>query len=675
MREKIPTIFTFILLLTAVLVIPVQAEPTDIILGSFGPNENYESYMEFSALSGEDEYISDIIEDLSNLTITACTENKFILSADKVFFLRMDWYIEGQPQTESEYDNIHFSIDNNIAGRYELIGKVIVPDGFRPAEGLQLPTVHVFLNIFPKDEKREIVNLSAVTPLNTLIGPEIVYKDDENYIENLNSSSYSQWIGVTSDLMHSAILDLDWDFSSVDISREGTYKVPLTIRINENFADKYFLADEIAHYEKTLYVSDRESWNFYITAIFSDSFTAELSRAPSPWSDLDIYYFESEVPLEEDTIPYSQFTHCDDTSFINISPGSISIIRSKLHLNKYYYFYFKTQGAYSNIICVLDDGTNTEYPSIEGNRDGGDSTETPESPEINQPAPPSHENGNTPLEKPPAQQPGQEAPSQESSTQQPSQEAPSQGSSTQQPGDNSPPGSTQSGTPGGDIQAKPEEPATDDTAKGSDTQSKNCVPGTQSGTSGESSENTESTPASSTVSLVPEEKVKKGLTEISGTRLSYLYKTYGDYIPFTGENITIKIPSSFLKKLDLKDSDLLAVQITRSDKLSFRLRILVNNIEVFPDSSMKVTVPISGHTLPDTLYLDGKKTDIEITEINGYASFEIQTSGFYELKYEDESAQRNPIKRKVVPAALLIISAAAFPTVYILLSKRKRVKK
>lgn len=649
MREKIPAIFTFILLLTAVLVVPVQAESTDIILGSFDPNENYESYMEFSAFSGEDEYISDIIEDLSNLTVTACTENKFILSADKVFFLRMDWYIEGQPQTESEYDNIHFSIDNNIPGRYELIGKVIVPDGFRLAEGLQLPTVHVFLNILPKDEKGEIVNLSAVTPLNALIGPEIVYKDDENYIENLTSSSYSQWIGVTSDLMHSAILDLDWDFSSVDISREGTYKVPLTIRINENFTDKYFLADEIAHYEKTLYVSDRESWNFYITAVFSDSFTAELSRVPSPWSDLDIYYFENEVPLEEDAIPYSQFTHCDDTSFIKISPGSISISRSKLHLNKYYYFYFKTQGAYSNIICVLDDGTNTEYSSIEGNRDGGDSTETPESPEINQPAPPSHENdGNAPLEKPPAQQPSQEAPSQESSTQQPGQEAPSQGSSTQQPGDNSPPGSTQSGTPSGDIQAKPEEPATDDA---------------------------ESTPASSTASLVPEEKVKKGLTEISGTRLSYLYKTYGDYIPFTGENITIKIPSSFLKKLDLKDSDLLAVQITRSDKLSFRLRILVNNIEVFPDSGMKVTVPISGHTLPDTLYLDGKKTDIEITEINGYASFEIQVSGFYELKYEDESAQRNPVKRKVVPAALLLISAAALPTVYILLSKRKRVKK
>ena len=71
MRDKIPAIFTFILLLTAVLVVPVQAESTDIILGSFDPNENYESYMEFSAFSGEDEYISDIIEDLSNLTVTA----------------------------------------------------------------------------------------------------------------------------------------------------------------------------------------------------------------------------------------------------------------------------------------------------------------------------------------------------------------------------------------------------------------------------------------------------------------------------------------------------------------------------------------------------------------------------------------------------------------------------
>ena len=38
MREKIPAVFTFILFLTAVLVVPVQAESTDIILGSFDPN-------------------------------------------------------------------------------------------------------------------------------------------------------------------------------------------------------------------------------------------------------------------------------------------------------------------------------------------------------------------------------------------------------------------------------------------------------------------------------------------------------------------------------------------------------------------------------------------------------------------------------------------------------------
>ena len=110
MREKIPAIFTFILLLTAVLVVPVQAESTDIILGSFDPNENYESYIKFSAFFQGRRAVPlrRYHEDLSNLTVTACTENKFILSADKVFFLLMDWYIEGQPQTESEYDNILF---------------------------------------------------------------------------------------------------------------------------------------------------------------------------------------------------------------------------------------------------------------------------------------------------------------------------------------------------------------------------------------------------------------------------------------------------------------------------------------------------------------------------------------------------------------------------------------
>ncbi len=156
--------------------------------------------------------------------------------------------------------------------------------------------------------------------------------------------------------------------------------------------------------------------------------------------------------------------------------------------------------------------------------------------------------------------------------------------------------------------------------------------------------------------------------------MSYLYQEYGDYIPFSAQNITVKIPSSYLKGLDMKNSDILTVDIQKSDDLSFRLRILVNSREVFPHTDMKVTVRIGSSQMPDTLFFEGKETDIEITEVNGYASFEIQTSGFYELKYQDDSSLKCPKKRKAVPAVILLVSAIVILSVYFLHSKRKQVK-
>lgn len=78
--------------------------------------------------------------------------------------------------------------------------------------------------------------------------------------------------------------------------------------------------------------------------------------------------------------------------------------------------------------------------------------------------------------------------------------------------------------------------------------------------------------------------------------------------------------------------------------------------------------------MPDTLFFEGKETDIEITEVNGYASFEIQTSGFYELKYQDDPSLKCPKKRKAVPAVILLVSAIVILSVYFLHSKRKQVK-
>lgn len=641
MKKKLFSLFTFILLITAAFIVPVQAKSADIVLRSFDPQDNYDCFMEYSCSAGDD--ISYILEDFSGLRVNACTNNPFSASVDTVYFLQIDWYMEGQPQTDTEYDNIHFTIDST-PGRYEITGKVIIPEGFQLAAGLQPPTVRVFINILAADEKREITNLNASSSLSEILHPEIAYKDDENYIENLYSSNCKKWIGLTSDLTQYALLDLNWDFSSVDISREGTYEARLTLSVNKEFEDMFYLSDENACYTKTIYVSDSESWKFYVTTISSDSISAELSRTPAVWHDLEVYCLESDMALDQNDIRYSEFSLCDDPEFIKLTPGHISFSRSGLSLNKYYYFFFQAEGEYSNIICILDDGTDVEISAMGGNRDGGDSTETPDTPEIDQEAPPASDAEDILQPQPdadPAPPAGQ--PNTSDSGDRPVPETHPSSENEEQPDEDE------------EQTVSPDKTASPSSIVRSDTASSKI-------------ERAESGSAS------PSERTGRGITEISGTRLSYLYQVYGDYIPFSSENVTVKIPSSFLKSLHIKTSDILTVEVQESDSLAFRLRVLLNGREIFPDSVMKVTVRISGSQTPDILFLDGKETDIEITEINGYASFEIQSSGFYELKYQDSSPTKGPAKEKAVPTALLLVSAAVVLSVYFLHSKRKQVK-
>ncbi len=383
--------------LTVVFINPVQAEPADIVLYSFDPQDDYDCFMEYSCYAGED--MSYITEELSNLKVNACTKNPFSASPDTVYYLQADWSIEGQAQTDTEYDNIHFTL-SSTPGRYEITGKVIIPRGFRLAEDLQPPTVRVYINVLAEEEKKEITNLNISSNLTEILHPEIVYKDNENYMDDLSSSFYSDWIGTTSDLSQFALLDINWDFSSVDISHEGTYEARLTLSINEEFENRFYIADENACYTKTIYVSDAESWNFYVTIISPEFFSAELSRTPAVWYDLEVYCLQSEKPLDKNAVRYSEFSLCDTPEFIRLTPGYISFKRSQLDLNTYYYFFFKAEGEYSNVICILDNGTNQVFSTMEGNRDGGDSAERPDTPEINQPVPDPPDTENLPQSQP-----------------------------------------------------------------------------------------------------------------------------------------------------------------------------------------------------------------------------------------------------------------------------------
>ena len=666
MKKKYFSLLAYILFLTVVSINPVQAEPADIVLYSFDPQDDYDCFMEYSCYAGED--MSYIAEELSNLKVNACTKNPFSASPDTVYYLQADWSIEGQAQTDTEYDNIHFTL-SSTPGRYEITGKVIIPRGFRLAEDLQPPTVRLYINVLAEEEKKEITNLNISSNLTEILHPEIVYKDNENYMDDLSSSFYSDWIGTTSDLSQFALLDINWDFSSVDISHEGTYEARLTLSINEEFENRFYIADENACYTKTIYVSDAESWNFYVTIISPEFFSAELSRTPAVWYDLEVYCLQSEKPLDKNAVRYSEFSLCDTPEFIRLTPGYISFKRSQLDLNTYYYFFFKAEGEYSNVICILDNGTNQVFSTMEGNRDGGDSAERPDTPEINQPVPDPPDTENLPQSQPDTDIPPQSQPDTDGTPQpQPDTDTPPQPQpdtgTPPQPDTDIPIPDRQTDTSGSEDGTEPD----DSSSNGSKVQpvKDKRAPADRMAESKSTQQNTSSDS--------PSEKAGKGITGISGTRLSYLYQEYGDYIPFSAQNITVKIPSSFLKGLDMKDSDILTVDIQKSDDLSFRLRILVNSREVFPHTDMKVTVRIGSSQMPDTLFFEGKETDIEITEVNGYASFEIQTSGFYELKYQDDPSLKCPKKRKAVPAVILLVSAIVILSVYFLHSKRKQVK-
>ena len=99
MKKKYFSLLAYILFLTVVSINPVQAEPADIVLYSFDPQDDYDCFMEYSCYAGED--MSYIAEELSNLKVNACTKNPFSASPDTVYYLQAS--IGNEPYPGDKY--------------------------------------------------------------------------------------------------------------------------------------------------------------------------------------------------------------------------------------------------------------------------------------------------------------------------------------------------------------------------------------------------------------------------------------------------------------------------------------------------------------------------------------------------------------------------------------------
>lgn len=652
MKSNIRFLFFSIALFIVLPALPVNAASGDTVIRSFDQEKDYNAYAVYTVFPEDD--LTFVIENIANLSLYGCTEKTFTASADKCIELKSDWYIEGQDPAATDYSNIHFELHPDAPGRYELTGRLIFPEGYSPEENLELPVLHVIVNILAPGEKLEITNFNVTESIDLITAPEIVSLHDPNGLYLLFLPD--MWAGTTADNTQAALLDMTWDLSTVDIDQEGTYEVPLVLSVLPEFADRFYISDDNSHYTKTLHVADPKKWKFFVTLIYDDRLLIELSRIPNPWRNLELYLLESSTPLEDSALFYDAFSPCPDNGMYSVEMGSFSICRDFLEPNRYYYFYFKTEGEFSNIIGIMDDGTHMVYISTEGNRDGGDSTEPSDDPQVEQPAPPAAvvPPGDTTSESP------SEGTSQKSET---LADGTKPSTSSDEPSRRS--------DPADDIPSSASDSSDNDTSTNppSHNAAASGVPkNTHDNPTEESAVSSRNTTSGQT------EKVTAGRTEITGARLSYLYEIYGEYIPFSGSGITVKIPSAYLKSRNIGEEDILAVEITKDAPFAFRIRIFINDAEIIPDSPLQIMAALDGHPMPDTLYIDGKITDTKLTEANGYVCFEAAQTGYLELKSQIPSeSSKSVFKRKTLfPAFLLIITVLLASC--ILLFKNKRGK-
>lgn len=646
-RQLTSTILIFFLILLCFLPFSVRAAENKeagtavTCIRSFYPKTNYENDKTYTIYAGDD--LSFLPEYVSRFQYCGCTESPFILDASKCIFMYADWTLKHGPREKTDYSNIHFKIDNTSPGTYELIGKMILPEGCVFAEGLNVPEAHVFVHILEKTGKEEI---SFIAPwgFSLFTQSESVHAGDLSRKEDLLSLAEDGWTGVTV-TEKSVPLNLTWDMENVDFHTPGTYQAFLTLSVPDNLQSTYSLPEKLAHYTKTIIVTD-DNLQIYLRNIDDDYIYVNYSDCLPESAPITCCYLCSNVPLSESDLKKAEFLPCENSPFISATNVRFILTRNMLKQNTHYYFRIESGDIYSNTLHIANtDSLDASSPNLPDgnqneNRDGGDIVE-PGQPSVTQPGIP--ESAADSILK-------------NSSPQIHSRRRNSSSSHNSQ---------NTEGIPTYDSTGSPDESLLTDSSGQSDGNpsfDNGSIPESQTDTPPESETDTSQKQNNSSTE---EKNVTETVTEDSSTlsagRISLMKQEYGDMLPFTHHGITAYIPASLFH---LEDDDTVTVEIKKTGRDTFSFCLSVNKKTIPLTEAVQIFYPSEG-TAYTSVYLEDTLTDITVSEQDGFASFYITENGTYRLALSDTepisdfTEPASPIYPVIlIPAAFLLLGTA-----------------
>lgn len=393
------------------------------------------------------------------------------------------------------------------------------------------------------------------------------------------------------------------DSSQVNPYQTGSYTITVTMQLEDDSQDKYFVSDNVRILKVPVRISDPGLFEIWVNLVDEDYFNITwLKMLENPFT---IQYICSEQPLAPEEMSDWEWEDCpEDTAFAGSLKMRIS--RSRLTPNANYYFRILSDAEISSVLHVVDDGTSYICENINGHRDGSN-TDGVELPDVSQPAPVLPEEGNS----------QEEGSSSETSP----AEADTEDPSAPPPGDA---GANDPSHPGQkDTEANaPSQPSPEDTGS--------SVP---------------AQPADG--SLKPQDETPRHTESVtstedilSGDRVLLLLEENG-CVRFSKQGIVLTLPALSLEGLGISSGDSLRIRIDQQSPDLFCFSLWLNDIPVTQLDHMEIMLPCQA---PD----DGKKlilvdSDEESIAAGSYnsaqqvVSFELQRAGSYRLEQSPAS--------------------------------------
>lgn len=464
-------------------------------------------------------------------------------------------------------------------GLYTAEAKIIPPDGYFLSDYMDKQH-NAVVSIHPPG-KSQVIDVYTSMGFWGLKGHTWTFamkvgQDMTPLIEELeNKTEYMGMLDTTNETIR---FTADWDFSAVTPEKPGLYRIHRRLSLVEDSLpeglskDDIFLSDYWKELPVLFSVEEPDGPQLYGVLENPYEFFGSYARlSDEELNRLEVWY----------SVGGGTWTLQTDEGLMEVEQKDFRIFKSEMKTGQPYSFRLKLGDHVSRELTVQKEKTSPVWFSwtLGGNRDGtididfpDISQPPPEPPDSNETTAPEYEETTPPVSNGAIETGGQVTSPPESSdpieTKEPETSSPESDSSieTEEP-ETSPP------EPGSSVETEEPEASSFDSNDSNDSDDSDDSDDSENENM-ETSAPQSSPPSYTITASPPEEIVTRWTSQISGKRVHKLLEMYSEWILFQKEEVSVLLSSEWLESQELKDSDVLTVEV--SPEADHSVSVLIN---------------------------------------------------------------------------------------------------